>query len=311
MTFFNGGVFSLNLVKYEIYLQAIKTGTTLETTLSNATLSAIIHSKGAELVSLKNTKGRAYIWGGNSEFWGKHSPILFPIVGTLKGNHYRYNNQKYQLPRHGFARDMPFELIEKTDSKVTFSLKASTETKIIYPFDFELQISYTLEENGLSVGYKIFNATNESMPFSIGAHPAFALPETFESYTLAFEFNEELKSYILENDLLSDNSFKVILHKNKLPLTYSLFENDALIFKEIQSKRITLLENEKPILTIHYSDFKNFGIWTKINAPFICLEPWLGYSDTYESSGNINEKEGIQFVGANSAFLCTFKIEIL
>jgi galactose mutarotase-like enzyme len=215
------------------------------------------------------------------------------------------------LSRHGFARDFEFELVSQTESKVIFSLQSSTETKSIYPFDFELQIQYTLAENELAIAYKILNKTDETMPFSIGAHPAFALSESFDNYSLAFEFEEQLKSYSLENDLLSEKTTLIPMYQNQLTLNYSLFENDALIFKALQSKKITILENGTPLLDFHFKDFKNFGIWTKVNAPFICLEPWLGYSDTFTSNGNLEEKEAIQFVEAQKEFSCTFKIEIL
>ena len=275
-------------------------------------MTAIINSKGAELVSLKKIAiNREYIWEGNPEFWGKHSPVLFPIVGTLKNNQYRYKNQTYTLPRHGFARDFEFEIILKNESEVVFSLQSSKETLSVYPFDFELQIHYTLQENELVVAYKILNKTNESMPFSIGAHPAFALSEKFEHYGLAFEFDEPLNSYTLENDLLSEKTTLIPIDKNQVALNYSLFENDALIFKQMQSKKIMILENEKPLLDFHFKDFKNFGIWTKVNAPFICLEPWLGYSDTLTSNGHLEQKEAIQFVDAQDEFNCNFKIEIL
>lgn len=280
--------------------------------IKNNQLTAILNSKGAELVSLKKAAtNREYIWEGNPEFWGKHSPILFPIVGTLKNNRYQYKNQTYTLSRHGFARDFEFELVSQTESKVVFSLQSSAETKLIYPFDFELQIHYTLAENELIIAYKILNKTNNSMPFSIGAHPAFALSESFDNYHLEFEFQEVLESYSLENDLLSEKTTLIPMQGNQVSLNYALFENDALIFKALQSKKITILENGKPLLDFHFKDFKNFGIWTKVNASFICLEPWLGYSDTLTSNGNLEEKEAIQFVEAQKEFNCTFKIEIL
>jgi galactose mutarotase-like enzyme len=272
--------------------------------------SAVIHHKGAELTSLKSNN-QEYIWEGNPEFWGKHSPVLFPIVGTLKNNCYINEGKQYHLPRHGFARDMTFKLIEKSENKVTFSLASSVETMKVYPFDFELQISYTLLNNKLEIGYQISNKNDFEMPFSIGAHPAFALPNDFENYSLTFDINETLTSFELENDLLSNKKNTITLKENKLPLTYSLFEKDALIFKKLQSKKITVLENNKPLLKIEFSDFKNLGIWTKHNAPFICIEPWLGYSDTLETTGNIVEKEGIQFIDSEKTFNCHFSVEIL
>lgn len=283
----------------------------MKISIKNNQLTAVVDTRGAELVSLKKTSThREYIWEGNPAFWGKHSPVLFPIVGTLKNNQYQYKNETYTLPRHGFARDYEFELISRTDSTAVFSLQSSAETKSIYPFDFELQIHYTLEENVLVIAYQIFNRTNDLMPFSIGAHPAFALSENFENYALAFEFEEDLKSYSLENDLLSEKTTSIPMVKNQVALTYSLFENDALIFKTLQSKKMAILENGEPILNFHFKDFHNFGIWTKIKAPFICLEPWLGYSDTLNSNGKLEEKEAIQFVEAQKVFHSHFKIEI-
>jgi galactose mutarotase-like enzyme len=283
----------------------------LNSTIQNAHLSAVINSKGAELISLKTNQNKEYIWEGNSEFWGKHSPILFPIVGTLKNNSYYYNDSEYHLSRHGFARDMEFVVIEKGENSVVFSLTSSKETLKVYPFEFELQVSYTLTENQLVIAYNIINNNNSIMPFSIGAHPAFALPKAFENYSLAFEHSETLTSYELENDLLSDTTTTLEMISNLLPLSYPLFEKDALIFKKLQSKYITILENNEPLLQVQFDDFKNLGIWTKKDAPFLCIEPWIGYSDTIHCSGNIIEKEAIQLLDANKSLQYNFSIKIL
>jgi galactose mutarotase-like enzyme len=213
--------------------------------------------------------------------------------------------------RHGFARDANYQLINKTDEEAVFSLLANEETLKVYPFLFELQLKYTLIEKELQITYSIFNKDNVVLLFSIGAHPAFALPKDFESYTLAFDQSENLISYQLENDLISDSTIEHQMSENKLPLTYSLFENDALIFKNLNSKKITILENNIPLLQIKFDDFPHFGIWTKKEAPFICLEPWLGYSDTIHSNGKIMDKEAIQFIEPNEIFDLVFSIEIL
>jgi len=281
-------------------------------TLTNAFLSAQINTKGAELCSLKCLKNnQEYLWEGDPKHWGKHSPVLFPIVGTLKDNSYFYKDQEYSLSRHGFARDLDFEVIISTESQVVFSLKASDATKKVYPFAFELQLTYTLLENKLELKYTIINKDSVAMPFSIGAHPAFALPKNFESYALEFEAQETLTCYALENDLVSDTKFEIDLTDKKLTLHYATFENDALIIKALQSKKITILDEKTPLLKVTFEDFNNLGIWTKVGAPFICIEPWLGYSDTTNTNGNILEKEGIQMVSQNASFICKFCIEIL
>ncbi len=283
----------------------------MNTTIKNNTLSAVINAKGAELFSLKDKNSKEFMWEGNPEFWGKHSPILFPIVGTLKKNTYVYDDITYHLPRHGFVRDMVFEMIEHSDNKVVFTLYSTVETKKVYPFDFELKISYTLLDNKLEIGYQISNKNNFEMPFSIGAHPAFALTNNFEDYSLAFEYQENLTSYELQDDLLSNKTNSIILEKNQLPLTYSLFEKDAMIFKKLKSRTITILDKNNPFLRVDFNGFENLGLWTKTKAPFICIEPWLGYSDTIETSGKLIEKEAIHFIAPKKEFECSFSIEIL
>lgn len=281
------------------------------TTLSNSNLTAKIKHSGAELCSLKNNANIEYIWEGSPEFWGKHSPVLFPIVGTLKNNSYQYNTTEYHLSRHGFARDTEFELIDKQENSATFAIHSNAETRKVYPFDFELQINYTLENNSLSIRYKVINTGNTAMPFSIGAHPALALPGDFEEYSITFEKDEPLVYHLLEKDLISDITKTLEVENKQLNLKYQLFENDALIFKSLQSDSLTINKNGNPLLKVNYEDFPHLGIWTIINAPFICIEPWFGYSDSVESTGNLFEKEGIQVLDSNATFNAKFSIEIL
>ena len=283
----------------------------MTTTIKNSNLSAEINPFGAELISLKSNNNKEYIWEGNPDFWGKHSPVLFPIVGTLKNNSFLYEGTQYHLSRHGFARDMTFELIEKKENSATFSIKSSMETLKKYPFEFELQLIYTLHNSNLDIEYKVINTGKSKMPFSIGAHPAFALVGNFKNYSIAFEKEEPLEYHLLENDLISSKTATIQLNQKQIPLTYDLFENDALIFKKLQSNALTILEDSNPVLTVHFEDFPSLGIWTKMNAPFLCIEPWFGYSDTNENSGNLFEKEGIQVLDKNQTFQAKFSIEIL
>jgi galactose mutarotase-like enzyme len=279
--------------------------------LFNAEISIQIKSLGAELCSVKSTANKEYIWEGNPEFWGKHSPVLFPIVGILKNNTYFHNEKEYHLSRHGFARDMEFTLVEKTENSATFSIQSNSETLKNYPFEFELQMHYSLINTTLEIAYSVINKSDNRIPFSIGAHPAFALPGNFEDYSLDFEKVEPLDYTLLENDLVSKQTETLHTDSNKVPLTYELFKRDALIFKKLQSNSLTIVEKEKPILKVHFEDFPSLGIWTKVDAPFICIEPWFGYSDTVGSTGNLFEKEGVIVLEANDTFQAKFSIEIL
>ena len=283
----------------------------MKTSIKNDLLYAEISHFGAELCCLKDNDNIEYIWEGNPDIWGKHSPILFPIVGSLKNDTYHYNDNNFHLSRHGFARDMEFKLIEKQENSATFSLEFSEETLQLYPFKFELQIIYILKQNSLTIAYKVINKDELQLPFSIGGHPAFALPNRFENYSLEFEKQELLNYHLLENNLISNETQSLELNDKKTPLNYNLFKNDALIFKTLESNSLTILENDKPFLRLHFNDFPNLGIWTKLNAPFLCIEPWFGYSDTTESSGNLLDKEGIVLLDSKQTFKSIFSIEII
>ncbi|MGZ9676055.1 aldose 1-epimerase family protein [Flavobacterium sp. GNP001] len=281
------------------------------TTLENSKLTVKIKQLGAELFSITNSDQKEYMWGGDPAIWGKHAPILFPIVGTLKNNSFNFNEQQYHLTRHGFARDMPFDIVQSSKTAVTFSLQADAKTLAVYPFHFELQVSYTLQDTSIFVDYKVSNKGEHSMPFAIGAHPAFALADNFNDYSLVFEKEETLKYFILADDLVSDQTKVLATNDKKVALNYEMFENDALIFKTIESKELTIVQQDKPILKVKYAGFPNLGIWTKINAPFICIEPWFGYSDTQNANGNLFEKEGMQKLNTNQSFTAQYQIEIL
>lgn len=274
-------------------------------------LTATFNAKGAELTSLKDNNDKEYIWEANPHYWGKHSPVLFPIVGVLKDNSYIYNGKTYTLSRHGFARDKVFTVKEQHDDTITFALAADEATKENYPFNFELQIKYTLVDTALNIDYSVTNNGDKVMPFSVGGHPAFALPNNFENYSLQFQKQEELVSTQLQNELLSDIKTPISLKDSILPLNYNLFKNDALIFKQLQSETITILEENKPFLKVAFSDFSHLGIWTKPNYPFLCIEPWQGYADSVNSNGKFIEKEGSIVLAEKATLQKGFSIEVL
>jgi galactose mutarotase-like enzyme len=279
--------------------------------LSNDFCTVSINTKGAELSSLKNIKTNTeYFWEGNPEFWGKHSPVLFPIVGALKNDSYQYNGKTYHLSRHGFARDFEFELVQLATNSASFLLKSNTEILTKYPFEFEFQMDYELIATKLTITYSVRNKSKVEMPFSLGAHPAFALPNGLKNYSLEFEKEEILITHELENNLFSGKTRTIPLQNKQLPLAYSLFEKDALVFKTIESKKVILKENQHAILEIDFEDFSSLGIWTIQNAPFICLEPWIGFADDATSNGNLFEKQNCQILQPNSSFTVSFSISI-
>ena len=151
---------------------------------------------------------------------------------------------------------------------------------------------------------------DDALYFSVGAHPAFAIDGNFEDFELEFDNNQPLISHQLENDLFSGKTVEIPLKHKILPLNYDLFESDALVFKNSTTSNITLLKNKKPQISVHFKDFPYLGIWTKRNAPFLCIEPWLGIADSQNTTGNLIQKEGIQKVSGNSHLEKSFSIEI-
>ena len=279
-------------------------------TISNPTLSATINTLGAELITLvKNNKN--YIWTVDETYWNKTSPILFPIVGRLKNDSYTFNSKTYHLARHGFARNMEFSFDKKSDSQVVFELNETDETKAIYPFNFKLIITYTLIENELVIEYFVRNQSDEVLPFSIGAHPAFAISDKFENYSLQFNAADIFETHHLENESFNGKTTLVETRNNVIALNYALFEKDALVFKQLNSDEVILKNKENAILKVNFDHFPYLGIWTKENAPFLCIEPWCGLADHANHNGNLEEKEGMNHLPAGEDFLRAIRIEIL
>ena len=279
-------------------------------TIFNSQLSATINTLGAELIKLvKNNKN--YIWNIDETYWNKTSPILFPIVGRLKNDSYTFSGKAYKLPRHGFARNMEFTFDKKSDSQVIFELNETEETKAIYPFNFKLIISYTLIENELVIEYFVRNQSDGVLPFSIGAHPAFAISDKFENYSLQFNAADTFETHHLENESFNGKTNLVETRNNVIALNYALFEKDALVFKQLNSDEVILKNKENAILKVNFDHFPYLGIWTKENAPFLCIEPWCGLADAINHNGNIEDKEGMIHLPVGEDFLRTLRIEIL
>ena len=285
--------------------------------IKNEHIKVKIKSFGAELNSLqKIDEDLEYIWQGDSKYWNRHSPILFPIVGRLKNDSYTYQNQKYNMTQHGFARDKEFEVIKNEADFMEFRLKSDEKTLEIYPFSFELYLSYKLEKNSLIVSYKVINKSDDKMLFSIGAHPAFNWTlkedEKKEDYFLEFENIKETKRYFLNDKGLVYDSVDLKIIDNKIALNEELFKNDALVFNDSNIKILTLKNsNNKNFVKLEFKNFPYLGIWSKPSgAPFVCIEPWFGVADEDSSNQNFEDKKGLISLEKNEIFSCFYSIEV-
>lgn len=269
--------------------------------LENDHLLAIFKTTGAELQSLVNKKtGIEYMWLGDPAFWAKHSPVLFPIVGGLKNDTYFYKNKKYHLPRHGFARDMEFEVTSFNANEIVFTLQHTETTLLVYPFSFILNLRYIITNNQLACTYEVFNPANENLLFSVGAHPAFAVPmvndlEEYKNYYLQFNETETLFRWKLHNGLISEQSELLPTKNGRLQLDKKLFYEDAIVVKGMKSDSITIgSDMHTNGLRFNFTQFDFFGIWAAKDAPFVCLEPWCGIADSVNHNQQLSDKEGIQ-----------------
>jgi galactose mutarotase-like enzyme len=269
--------------------------------IENQQLSISIHPKGAELQSIFH-KGfqTEYMWGGDPAFWGKFSPLLFPMVGTLKGNTYHYQGHSYSLSRHGFAREREFVKETQTPDSIGFLLESDAETKANYPFDFELRVIYRLTASGFTTAYRVTNPSDASpLYFSVGGHPAFKVPlapgTEYNDYYLEFDQPENAPRWPISKDGLIETTPQPLLNNSRtIPLTKALFAKDALVLKHPASSGIALRSKKTERgLKMDFPGFPFIGIWAAPNADFVCLEPWCGIADSVDSSQQWTEKEGI------------------
>jgi galactose mutarotase-like enzyme len=283
--------------------------------LENEYLRAVIVTKGAELQSLYHKKtGIEHMWNGDAAYWGKHSPVLFPIVGSLKDDTYFYDDKSYSLPRHGFARDKTFEENSINSTEAVFTLAQDLQTLTVYPFNFKLALRYRLNESSLTCTYEVTNPGVETLLFSVGAHPAFAVPfqvgTVYTDYYLEFNKTENLQRWKLQDGLLSAETSPLPLRNNKLYLNAGLFYEDAIVLKNMATSSITLGCDKHPY-GFHFSfdDFPFFGIWAAKDAPFVCLEPWCGIADSTTHNQQLSQKEGIQALSPGGHWQRSWAIE--
>lgn len=305
--------------------------------LSNGQISISVKKHGAELCSLKSA-GREYLWQADGEFWARHSPVLFPIVGSLWNKKFVSGGREYSMGQHGFARDMDFELFSKSDDEIWYRLTSSEETLSKYPYEFVLEIGYRLAGRSVEVMWKVTNPSSEEMYFQIGAHPAFHWPllsnraisegtaamkaelgiggqRGYFKYQLTNDnvqvaksvigsagcVDSSLRSYDTLIDCQRDNEH---MTSGYLPLNTSTFDNDALIYEDYQVKAVTLCgDDKKPYLTMSF-DTPLVGLWSPPgkNAPFVCLEPWYGRADFMDYKGSYEQKPWINRLAAGESF---------
>lgn len=273
---------------------------------------------GAELTSIKHTgkemlfQGAQVLDNNGNIYWKRQAPILFPIVGQLKNSQTQIEGEKYEMSQHGFARDMDFEKILKTESKHHYVLKYNEETLKKYPYKFQLHVIYEILEDTLTVTYKVKNIDDKTIYFGLGGHPAFNCDYSNGKYEIAFSKNEDKIGFLkLKNGLIDTEKAQNILQDNKICLKEDTFDNDAVIMKNLKSNKVILQNHEtnKKILEFDFSGFLYLALWSKKGAPFVCIEPWQNTADRIDSIQIYKNKENIIKLEKDKEFECKYSIK--
>lgn len=276
-------------------------------TLFHSGLELHVATLGAEMTSLSRG-GHEFLWNAGP-VWPRHAPVLFPIVGRLRDDTAFIQGRPYRLTQHGFARDMEFTIESQSASEVVLRLTHDDRTLERFPFRFELQIEYAVLKDDVTVRYAVANEDSSTMWFSIGGHPAFSCPPETGPYRLEFDHDEMAERYFLDQGLQSGRRERMLTRP--LEITPSLFDLDALIFKNLHSKAVTLTTAAgQRILTLSFEGFPYLGVWSKPGAPFICLEPWFGVADARDAQIPFESKEGITALEPGQSFVCQYRIQV-
>jgi galactose mutarotase-like enzyme len=286
--------------------------------LKNSEITVKISDHGAELKSLvKNSDGREYLWQADPKFWGRTSPVLFPVVGCYFGKESRYKGKTYSMGQHGFARDMDFELVSQADDAIEFRLRDNEETHEKYPFAFELHCGYKISKSEIQVIWRVVNTDKEDVFFSIGAHPAFNCD--LDTDVLKFEkAGNNLFSFhsnVVAGDgsgCLSDKTKQFQLDSGVLKMSDELFAEDALVIEDKQTDAISIVSPDgKPFVKVSF-DTPLVGVWSPVgkHAPFVCIEPWYGRCDRVGFSGDLSEREYGNKLAPLEEFNASYRITI-
>ena len=270
--------------------------------IKNDMLTVGIDTIGSELMYINSSNGTEFLWNGDATVWSSRAPVLFPICGGLKDDIYIFDGREYSLEKHGFAKKMEFTGLKLSDTKAEFILESSEKSMKMFPFEFRLKIMFELFDNRLKISNIVENLSDKKMFYSIGAHEGYSCPEGIEEYYIEFEQKQTLDSYILDGNLLENNSIRVLENDTVFPLKYEYFAVDALVFKNIKFNKVTLVhKNSKKKIAVEFDGARYFLLWTKPNANYICLEPWNGVQDIVGSNYELTAKEGIESLSAGES----------
>lgn len=251
-------------------------------TIQNDKISLTVDTLGAQMMNLKSSSGREFLWQGDPKYWAKRAPTLFPFIGRLTNNSYRFHGRVYPMGSHGFAATSEFSVAEQTEDGLTLVLDSNDESRKQYPLEFSFSVSYQLCGSSVKITYGVRNRSDEVMPFGVGGHPGFCVPmnegERFEDYYLEFSqpCQPDRVGFTPKVYLNGHDEAYPLQDGKRLPLSHEMFDEDAVILKNM-AKEVTLRSKTCGCaVTVGYPQMNYLGIWHKplSDAPYVCIEPW-------------------------------------
>lgn len=288
-------------------------------TIQNEYLALTVDTLGAQMMSIRSADGCEYLWQGDPAYWADRAPTLFPFIGRLWNNRYAFRGKYYPMHIHGFAAEVDFSPIKQERDYVLLSITSTIVSLTMYPFDFMLNIGYRLVKNTIEISYSVYNQGFETMPFGIGGHPGFRVPleegEQFEDYRLEF-------SQVCQPDrvgftpavYLSGHDERFPLEDGKiLPLSHTMFDDDAIILKNM-ARKVTLRSTVSDrAVTVTYPDMPFLGIWhwPKTDAPYVCIEPWSSLPGRQDVVEELSCKSDLVHLAPGNTYHNTWSITIV
>lgn len=270
-------------------------------------LSAEISPIGAELQILRDEAGRDLLWNGDAAFWTGRAPLLFPIVGAVNHDTIRVDDKEYTMHKHGFARRQRFDVVGQTSNSVTFRLDSDATTRACYPFEFRLDVTFAIEAATLSTSVMLTNISDCALPASFGFHPAFRWPLPWggarSEHKLIFAESEPapIRRIDTKTGLVLPEAQPTPVDGDVLVPRDDLFEPDALIFDQLNARRVRFGVPGRRMLEVAFPDMPLLGVWTKPGAPYLCIEPWQGLADPQDFAGDFRDKPYVVEVAPGAA----------
>ena len=276
-------------------------------TIKNNFLQLTVSDFGAEMQSIRSCETQhEYLWQGDETIWGGRSPLLFPIVGRLVDDILKTETGEFILPKHGFARKSTFAIISQTENSLVLLLIDNEETERIYPYKFELTVSYSLFENIVIASFSVKNTDRKKIYFSIGAHPGF---NCNMGDVLEFEKKESAETFLMNSDGYLFKKEMLLDDTNQMIIKPDTFKKDALILEGLKSKSVTLKTDDSNI-KVSFFGAPYLGLWAKPGAKFVCIEPWFGINDWQHTDYSFENKPGVVCLNVDETFDFSYSIEI-